>query len=235
MATNSSRSPPSSSRAETPKRFAFLGIRLPTKKQTSRNITPDEGLATPPPHPSNRRFPLPLPYSATVEFDRMLGDTRSSSATTSIGGQMPYVGRGGQIWRDQEEELEYARLLQSSSSSSDTDESGGGTHGQSQATSNTRRGRHRRNATDGQNVNRRGEFQPVDSSAPTTIPPQSPPLAETQQALVPNLRHDARSVSPRQKRLSPAPDLSLSNPAFLPPPPTRAASSGYGEQVSGQK
>jgi len=80
-----------------------------------------------------KRYPLPLPYGAVVELDQILGDARSaqsvsyriphaassahSRGATPVGpnGQVstgrPYVGADGRIWRDREEELEYAGLL----------------------------------------------------------------------------------------------------------------------------
>ena len=80
-----------------------------------------------------KRYPLPLPYGAVVQMDQFFGDDRSaekvssrmppaassaySRGATPVGpnGQIstgrPYVGADGRIWRDREEELEYAGLL----------------------------------------------------------------------------------------------------------------------------
>lgn len=79
----------------------------------------------------NKRYPLPLPYAAVVEMDQILGDNRSAQkvlsnapnsyarGATAVGprGEVstgrPYVGADGRVWRDREEELEYAGLLAS--------------------------------------------------------------------------------------------------------------------------
>ncbi|KAF8325398.1 uncharacterized protein EI90DRAFT_3072725 [Cantharellus anzutake] len=82
--------------------------------------------------PSNqnrKRYPLPVPYSTIVEMDQILGDTRSKKhvavfVNTPCGaganergatgkGPLPYIGADGRMWRDREEELEYAALLKS--------------------------------------------------------------------------------------------------------------------------
>lgn len=87
----------------------------------------------------NKRYPLPLPYAAIIEMDQILGDGRSAQKVASSsytpasngGGPFkrgptlmgpngevstgrPYVGADGRVWRDREEELEYAGLLTSS-------------------------------------------------------------------------------------------------------------------------
>ncbi|KAF8317181.1 hypothetical protein DL93DRAFT_2095934 [Clavulina sp. PMI_390] len=69
----------------------------------------------------NKRYPLPLPYNAVVEMDKILGDGRSSQKVAQphpfpkadMGVGRPYVGADGRLWRDREEELEYTGLLAS--------------------------------------------------------------------------------------------------------------------------
>lgn len=252
MATRSSQPSSSTSHASKQSRSTFLGLRLPQTTSSRKVTPPEDDASTTSSRGTDKRFPLPLPYSATVELDRIMGDTRSASGTKSRGGQMPYIGQDGRLWRDRDEELEYAALLRDNGGSSappSDDELMDAARRKGKPFANTHRGSDRRDVlyvpseNRSKNVHHRNSL-PAGFSAPfqvaDTIPsplhhvrePTSsqgrfntaPAIMSGGQLPAPPVFYPQDNVqkatSPRHRRLDPLPDLSLSNPSFMPPPPS---------------